>query len=218
LKAAEKAVDDQMKAFGELVREVDESVMKAFGDATFEQLKSEAADMEVKLFAEIFNVFASAVKTWISENVANKVVLVSDTTKSLIKTKVTAGEEAGESIDKIAARIDELYLDQIIPNRSTVIARTEVISASNAGNRFAAKQTGLNLRKEWISTRDEKTRDEHDAFNHKAMDEVIVDIDEPYQVPMKGGGTEPLMFPGDPKGSAANVIQCRCTEGYHVKK
>jgi hypothetical protein len=165
--------------------------------------------MEIKgPLLELFNVFHTAVQKWITGNVAKKVVMVTDTTKELIKLRISKGEAEGEGIPEIAARIDELYLEQIIPNRSTVIARTEVISSSNAANRFAAQQTGLPLMKEWISTRDDRTRDTHEAVNGQTRE-----FDEFYDV-----GKAKLLFPGDPNGPANEVIQCRCTEGYSVKK
>jgi HK97 family phage portal protein len=203
------AVDLQKGEWQKLFTAINLMVMQDFGNATFNQLKNEAADLEIKLgIRDLFNVFADAVQNWIGENVAKKVVLVTETTKGMIRDVVSKGEVAGESIDEIAGRIDDLYLDQIIPNRSTVIARTEVISSSNAGNQFAAKQTELPLEKEWISTRDDRTRDAHNEVDGQKRP-----MDDPYEVM-----GESLMFPGDPKGSAKNVIQCRCTEGYSVIK
>jgi HK97 family phage portal protein len=207
--AVEKAVNAQKPEWIKLFTALDVEVMQDFGNATFNHLKHEAADMEIKgPLLELFNVFHTAVQKWITGNVAKKVVMVTDTTKELIKLRISKGEAEGEGIPEIAARIDELYLEQIIPNRSTVIARTEVISSSNAANRFAAQQTGLPLMKEWISTRDDRTRDTHEEVNGQTRE-----FDEFYDV-----GKAKLLFPGDPNGPADEVIQCRCTEGYSVKK
>jgi uncharacterized protein with gpF-like domain len=39
-----------------------------------------------------------------------------------------------------------------------------------------------------------------------------VELDEPFQVaPSLAASEEELQFPGDPGGSPANVINCRCT-------
>jgi HK97 family phage portal protein len=208
IKGIEDTVKTQMKEFAKVIEAVNQMVIQDFGQATFDQLKNEATDLEIKIFKELFNVFAKNVQGWIKNNVAQKVVLVSDTTVKLLKNIVDIGQENGESIPQIAQRIDELYLDQIIPNRSTVIARTEVISSSNAGNHFSAEQTGLDLQKEWVSTKDDRTRDAHEEVNGQ-----IRDMNKPYDVM-----GEPLQFPGDPNGSAKNIIQCRCTEIYKVKK
>ncbi len=97
-------------------------------------------------------------------------------------------------------------MQQIIPNRSTVIARTETIAASNYGSHEAAKQSGLTLKKVWLATEDARTRPDH-----AAADGQEVDLDEPFTV----GGAQ-LMYPGDvSRGAPGNeVIQCRCTQIY----
>lgn len=139
-----------------------------------------------------------------STHYAKVVGEVSTTTLNALRDLITDGITGGLSIPDIAATIDTLYLEQIIPNRSTVIARTETISSTNYGGQTAARATGLTLKKRWLATSDDRTREAHvDA------DGQTRDLDEPYIV-----NGEPLMYPGDPAGSAANVIQCRCTETY----
>lgn len=129
---------------------------------------------------------------------------ISETTRRALQELVRDGINEGLSIPNIADTIDTLYLEQIIPNRSTVIARTEVISSTNYGGQQAALATGLTLTKTWLATSDERTRD-----GHQEADGQTVNINEPYIV-----NGEALMFPGDPNGSAANIIQCRCSETY----
>jgi hypothetical protein len=204
-KAVDTAITKNGAKLKKLLAAIDTTVINDFGTATFNQLKNDAAMMELKAEEDAFTVFDLAVQQWILENAANKVVLVTDTTKAMIRQIILEGEAAGESVAEVGKKIDALYLAQIIPNRSVVIARTEIISASNAGNRMAALQTGLKLEKEWISTRDDRTREAHED-----MDGKRAEMNKPY----KNG----LMFPGDPKGQAKDVIQCRCTEGYAVKK
>jgi HK97 family phage portal protein len=195
-------------------------VMDHFGTDLMDQFKKDAGNhMETKAplipLETIFNVFDKAVQKFISTTVAKKVVGITLTTEKKIRKIIKGAEKAGESIEQIAAGIDKLYLDQIIPNRSEVIARTEVISASNAGNAYAADQTGLKLNKQWLATRDERTRETHDAVDGQKRLKT-----EYYEV-----GNVQLLFPGDPEGIAETekdlakeVIQCRCTEIYSVVK
>jgi hypothetical protein len=135
-----------------------------------------------------------------------KITQITETTRNQVRLALSEGVAAGEGIDVIAKRLDALYLDKIIPYRSEVIARTEVIAASNLGSRAGAKQTGLVLNHEWISTRDTRTRD-----FHAMADGETVPMDIPYLV-----GGEQLMFPGDTShgASGGNIINCRCTEGF----
>lgn len=134
---------------------------------------------------------------------------VTGTTLAQLTEALEAGIAAGEGIDVIAARIDKLYLESIIPHRSEVIARTEIIGASNLGTREGALSTGLPLRKTWIGTFDSRIRDSHAKAAEQYNDDGAIDINEAYSV----GGSS-LMYPGDPSAPAAEIVQCRCVEGY----
>ena len=106
-----------------------------------------------------------------------------------ITSEITQGILTGESIPKIAGRLQNVT-DM---NRNSAIrnARTAITGAENAGRvesyRYA-ESIGITLQKEWIATLDDRTRDEH-----RDLDGQRVDIDEPFRV----GGDE-IMFPGDP--------------------
>jgi len=102
-----------------------------------------------------------------------------------------------------------LYLDNIIPNRSMVIARTEVIGASNYGSLSGAEQAqedfDLEIKKIWIRTFDDRVRETH----KKAGDHKPIDLDAKFKV-----GKAELKYPADPDGLASETIQCRCAIGY----
>jgi hypothetical protein len=65
--------------------------------------------------------------------------------------------------------------------------------------------------KVWISALDERTR--QGKFNHLEMNQKRVPLDKPFNV-----SGEKLMFPGDPKGSAGNVVNCRCSVAQVVRR
>lgn len=133
---------------------------------------------------------------------------VVETTKDKIRSILATALEEGEGVFEIAKRIDSLYLDQIIPNRSEVIARTEIVAASNEGSLVGAITSGLRLQKLWLSQEDGKVREAH----QEAADEGRwYPIDDPFVV-----GGEKLMYPGDTSMGASpeNTIQCRCTQIY----
>lgn len=134
---------------------------------------------------------------------------VTGTTLEQLQTHLAEGVAAGEGTDLIAKRVDQLYLESIIPHRSEVIARTEVISASNLGSRAGALSTGLPLRKTWIGTFDGRIRDSHRKATEQYDDDGAIDMNQAYIV-----GKSQLMYPGDPSGDPSEVIQCRCVEGY----
>ena len=148
-----------------------------------------------------------------------RIVLVTQNIQSQINSIVLKGLEEGLSIDEIKELIMGVPglppLNGTLPVRARRIARTEIISASNYGSLEGAKSTGLNFRKQWLSTSDARTRRlPDDAFDHRSINGQEVSKDGLFMVPTKTGEMEELEFPGDPKGSAGNVINCRCTQIY----
>lgn len=199
-------------------------VVDMFAGDVFRGLKAQSGEPERKQDdpEEIFDYEAARAQwlieteLYLSDFVGSRVKGIADVTKNRIGRIIDQGIEAGKSIPQIRDDIDELFLDEIIPNRSTVIARTETINASNFGSRAGAKATGLPLVKEWVATKDGRTRgaDPGDDFNHRVADGQKVDFDSLYTV-----SGEQLMFPTDflHGASGGNTINCRCTEVYEVK-
>lgn len=123
--------------------------------------------------------------------------------KKQITASVTSGILQGKSIKGLA---DDLQIRIPTMNRDSAIrtARTAITGAQNAGRQdsyVAAEKMGIKTRKQWIATKDNRTRHEHGI-----ADGQTVDYDQPFDV-----GGEDLMFPGDPSGSPWNVYNCRCT-------
>lgn len=66
----------------------------------------------------------------------------------------------------------------------------------------AAANSGINIRKEWLVSDDDKVRD-----THIELDGQIVDVNQKFVVPSTGDSTEsPAAF-----GVPAEDINCRCT-------
>jgi hypothetical protein len=98
-----------------------------------------------------------------------------------------------------------------------MIARTETGKAANYGSMIGTAATGLVTMKEWIATKDARTRRvPPDSFDHYNMDGIKVAYDEKFNVKTKNGGFEQMLHPCDPSGSAGDVINCRCTLGYEA--
>lgn len=117
------------------------------------------------------------------------------------RAQLVAGMADGESIPELARRVrDELASSSV---RARTIARTEVISASNAGALAQMRSLGDEgpAAKTWLATMDARTRP-----THKAADDQEVPLGDKFVV-----GGSMLDFPGDPTGPADEVINCRCT-------
>ena len=140
--------------------------------------------------------------------VHNRMVRTPEEVFDLIAGEISEGAGLGESIPKLAARVDTVLSmteTQRWPNRAVVVARTETIGAHNAGRFDAfgeiAQDLGGQFQQMWLATDDTRTRP-----THREADGQRVPLGSPFQV-----GEASLRFPGEPGGPAEEVIQCRCS-------
>lgn len=87
------------------------------------------------------------------------------------------------------------------------IVRTEshrIQQQSAEDSRHIAKSKGADIVRMWDASLDGRTRD-----SHARVDGEIRELDEKF--------SNGLMFPGDPSGSAAEVINCRCTSNTRAR-
>ena len=144
---------------------------------------------------------------WVKQTVGERVADVNATTRKALQSIISKGLEDGLSIPDIARQIRELFRSTS-EARALRIARTETIGAANAGAMFAAKSTGLPLRKEWLATMDTRTRE-----THAEADGQTRGMDEPFTV----GGFQ-MEQPGDPTAPPSEVVNCRCTVVFQVQR
>lgn len=121
---------------------------------------------------------------------------INETTFNQLKDQFKESLEEGENRQQLIRRIEQTYRG-ISKGRAQNIARTEVQVANQTGQFDAYKQAGITL-KIWVSTPDDKTRPSHRALDGQ---------EKPIEQPFDNG----LMYPGDPSGSAGEIINCRCT-------
>ena len=193
---AEGALNNQQSSLKAVLMGLYKDVSTDIGGAVASQLSGKKSTT-----SEFIELFGEKQLNYLLKVAGAKITQINATTLEKIRQELADGVEEGESIPQIAARIDALYLEQIVPNRSTVIARTEVVGSSNWAAIQSAKSSGLTLNKVWLATGDDRTR-----ATHLDADGQEVGIDEPFEV-----GGEELDFPGDPGGSSAETVQCRCT-------
>jgi HK97 family phage portal protein len=183
--AIEKVIDGQRKEWEKALAAIWLATAEEFAKHEFERLKNESKSMQHKFFDEEFAALNAIIQKYIFDVVADAVTKVTQFTKELLKHVIGEGVARGESLLKIAKRIENIYTGDFDKKRSITIARTEVISASNYGNHMGAKATGLPLEKEWVAVLDSRTRDDHaDAHGQ------VRDMDDYYDV-----GGEKAMYP-----------------------
>ncbi|HET6481283.1 MAG TPA: phage minor head protein, partial [Actinoplanes sp.] len=120
------------------------------------------------------------------------------------RSELLDGFEAGESIPQLAQRLRES--SGIAARTGTLVARTQVIEASNYGSIAMARASGLAMQKEWIATPDPRTRP-----THIAADGQRVGLADPFMV-----GGYSADFPADPSLPPSERYNCRCTLGYLI--
>lgn len=161
----------------------------------------------------LFVGYDAAVQRWILANSGAKLTEITGTTfkqstmiiEAAVKESVTAGLSERATGQLIRQRMSDKSAVSVA--RSRVIARTEVHAASQAGVQMAAEEMDIPAKKEWISALGDSTREDHadaDGQVRSLQDAFIV-------------GGESLMYPGDPSGSAEQVINCRCSEGIVIE-
>jgi HK97 family phage portal protein len=135
---------------------------------------------------------------------SKKVTQITETTRTGVRKIIGDGIASGASVDDMSDDLRRLY-DGFKGIRANTIARTETANSSNFGKAAQVNETeerlDLKLVKTWVSVQDDRTREDHVA----ADGQTVLNSDQ-FTV-----GGEQLDFPGDPNGSAATVINCRCT-------
>ena len=121
-----------------------------------------------------------------------------------LTSKLMQGIMNGDSINKIATS----FFDVIGNNKASALrnARTMMTQAECAGrldsyNNLA--EQGVVLKKVWIATPDDRTRE-----SHLELDGEEVDTDDKF--------SNGLMYPGDPSGEPEEVYNCRCSIRTHI--
>jgi uncharacterized protein with gpF-like domain len=154
----------------------------------------------------------SRILAWIKKQERTHSVYVNDTTAQEIDKILSDLRAGGASIPDMVSATKEYFGG--IAYRAERVARTEVISVNNMAAKDTYKENGLK-QNEWLCTQDENTRGQsnghpNDLYDHFAANAQVRGIDEPFDIPGPGGNPQ-LMYPGDPNGDPANVINCRCT-------
>ena len=124
----------------------------------------------------------------------------------LMNSAITQGIIQGEDIRQIAKRIADTTGESSYKS-AVRNARTAFTGAQNAGRMeglHQAQELGIKVKKQWMATLDNRTRDAH-----AELDGQIRDVDEPFEV----DGME-IDYPGDPSADPSLVYNCRCTLTY----
>jgi len=154
----------------------------------------EATPIYTKAEKWTFDPTTAAIRKWIKQHGAEDVVTILATNLDDVKRVILAGVDESQSTAQIGRNLRQFYTDRS-PFKAMRVARTEVTKASSFGTQEAAKQSGVVETKTWLTSRDDRVRDEHEA-----MDGESVKLNEVF--------SNGLEYPSEP--------MCRCVLTFHT--
>lgn len=127
-----------------------------------------------------------------------------------LKGTLDLSDPIAQSVDSLLTSIYKVTDSNpsITLSRAETIARTETGAVKGMIQRETYDNNEFVEGVKWITA-----HDSHVRLEHAAVDGDIVPKGEAFTV-----GGEKLMYPGDPSGSASNVINCRCDTVPVIKK
>ena len=200
--AALRIIDEQEEHWAKLLQAIYVSVGEQFAPTVADTLNPSPKSIRPKRTkGQLTDLWMSFILNYIKTQSSTKVRWITHTTREFIRAELSEGVRNGETIGQLAERVRISY-SGMTPARSMLIARTEVINASNAASVAGAKASGAVVKKQWLASRDNRVRKDHEE-----ADGQTVPLDEPFMV----GGYQ-LMWPGDPSMGAAakEIVNCRC--------
>jgi HK97 family phage portal protein len=199
VESVDMALDGHAEEINALLRAHWQTVFETFGKRILDAIKSSGMVLDEKQES----LFDRLTLEWIDTHAANKVTLISETTRTQIVGAIAQGQVDGLGVPAIAKLI-RTKAGIETTRRAALIARTETHAAAVAGSDEAARATGLeDLQREWITAEDDRTRD-----SHREADGQRRKMGEEFDV---GGAS--LIRPGDPSGPPGETINCRCVLG-----
>ena len=204
---------------GQPTDKIAQAMLAVEDDPTAETIEEHATNIVKRMgqkainesgLSDIFN-WQEVTANYLSQHTSGLITQIDETTKNIIRDRLTEGYARGESIQDLARGIRQaLGFDpnmsarsqRAVSSRARTVARTETLRAANYGRLEAYRQQapGLVKGKKWLTALDGRQRQDHEDLNG-----TIVGIDEMFVI---GGATAmaPTQF-----GVPEQDINCRCT-------
>jgi hypothetical protein len=156
--------------------------------------RAEAAAAEVG--AEVaLNIFQRRVQGLVADRAAQFIKNIDDTTRAKLAEILPDLIDGGASPDDIARAVRQVFSGR--RDNALTIARTETAWAYNLASKEAWTEAGVAF-KSWLTANDDAVRESHQLCESTGV------------IPMDQNFPNGLLYPGDPTGSAGEVINCRC--------
>ena len=141
-------------------------------------------------------------------NLTGLLLDINRTSVAIIERIVTAGLQEGLGILEIARSIEE-RVKKIYTDRSKLIARTEMVKATNTAAMQSAATSDFMYEKKWVPASDQRTRPDHLAMINSDW--------IPFNAKFSVGGVE-MDRPGDASAPASQVCNCRCKVVFRLMR
>jgi hypothetical protein len=196
-----------------VMRKMYREVAVIFGNATYR-----AISVDSKKAANPFGLnddFLENITSYLIEWGFYLAAIMTKTTKDRLIALVTKAIADGLSIDDIVALILSEGQFAFMRYRATMIARTEVMRASNYSSLIGAERHPFFVDKIWVARRDARTRRiPKDLYDHWDMDGQTVEYNQYFTSTDKVGRPIVVEAPGDPTAPKGFTINCRCAVGF----
>ncbi len=151
------------------------------------------------------------IRKWMTEHGLQAAKETAQTTRDDMQKIIDVALAHDVEFNPVAVASSLLKARDLSAPRAETIARTEthnaMMFASVEGAEAVARDDGIVLNKKWVPVQDGRSRVSHAAMaSHPAI---------PMNQDFNVGGTM-MSRPGDPRGGAANCINCRCVLTYEV--
>ena len=172
-------------------------------DAGMPRAKSQARDLSRGKAEPSEDYWLHELGRYAEQRAAEEITLVSGTFKEqlvgVVRSSMNKFPEVG--IEKLATEIFHAYQGIELWQARRISQTETMIGMAQAGD-IAARSLDIGFRKQWATSGLGNTRD-----SHAAMDGIIVEQDEPFQ--LKGGL---MMYPHDGSmgADAGEIINCAC--------
>jgi hypothetical protein len=207
-KAIKKTIQQLHIAMGVKMAQISSKVVKRSVKGIYEQLEVKSAETDL---------FTYTILRYLETQGLDQLAAdITETTKNQIRNYLIQSAEQNLTLNETIVLLRGAGITNY---RAELIARTETGRAANIGSMVGATSTGLVTYKEWIASKDNRTRRiPRDQFDHLNMDGVKIPMDDRFTLQNKKGGFDLMLHPCDSTGSAADVCNCRCTLGYEAQR
>lgn len=201
-----RIIDADKKKFRTVAEDFYQGVIKVAGNSAMEELK-ELVGKKKKAKEEItfdFDIFDSEVMQFVDERSYDFWESISTTTKKNLQLALSEAVSEGLTTNQIVERLMDKVFNELTLGtdlaRARLIARTEITILLNQGAFQAYKQSGVKMKKSWLTSQDEDVRNTHKA----AEAEGIIPTDAVFK-------STNMKHPGDPSGHVKELANCRCS-------